>query len=527
MLNIRKRRNIINFDESDFRSECMKKQEIIVSIEIREHYQVSLENRKSLIIIEMINAVEEFLFSLMIIIQRQDLMISWFDDDNELLENTYVMFFESEFISDKIALKFLKHYIKNSNDVDSDATEWKLMLMNNHESHIIFEFIALTNENHIRSFSLISHFTHCMQSLDVEIFQFYKHWHDQIIQNAVITSFVEYSIEQFLNDLTKIRNNTFKASIIRHVFEKSEMWSISEKQCIKQLKHFNKHVETTKLTLSLLRQTHDLIDIQHELKNQWDFKIADNMQWSDLVREEEFRNFINSTKQIIVNSLFKETELQMWQTTRQKELNRKKFSRKRLRFETDNLRLTKKDAKQAIVAKLQKEKDDEKKRIDAQFMRIWRMKRDEMHTKDVAARKVEKARIKQIKEMTKNHFFIFVELLQFIHDLEIEWKRINEIWLVEQKKKNRKKKSRLEKSVEEEEEDDDDTEFIVDKFDDEEDFISFEDENEKNENVPHAENAKHARHDNLRTNHSIDDEFNPRDFFDDMDDERAFEALYS
>ncbi len=123
MLNIRKRRNIINFDENDFRSECMKKQEIIVFIEIRKHYQINSENRKSLIIIEMINAVEEFFFSLMIIIQRQDLMISWFDDDNELLESTYVMFFESEFISDKIALKFLKHYIKNSDDVDSDATE--------------------------------------------------------------------------------------------------------------------------------------------------------------------------------------------------------------------------------------------------------------------------------------------------------------------------------------------------------------------------------------------------------------------
>jgi hypothetical protein len=54
----------------------MKKQEIIVFIEIREHYQVNFENRKSLIIIEMINAVEEFLFSLMIIIQRQDLMIN-------------------------------------------------------------------------------------------------------------------------------------------------------------------------------------------------------------------------------------------------------------------------------------------------------------------------------------------------------------------------------------------------------------------------------------------------------------------
>jgi hypothetical protein len=122
---------------------------------------------------------------------------------------------------------------------------------------------------------------------------------------------VEYSIEQFLNDLTKIRNHTFKASTIRHAFEKSGMWSISEKQCIKQLKHFNKHVETTKLTLSLLRQTRDLTDIQHELKNQWDLKIVDNMQWSDPVREEEFRDFISSTKQMIVNSLFKETELQM------------------------------------------------------------------------------------------------------------------------------------------------------------------------------------------------------------------------
>ncbi len=113
--------------------------------------------------------------------------------------------------------------------------------------------------------------------------------------------------------------------------------------------------------------------------------------------------------------------------------------------------------------------------------------------------------------------------MQLIHDSEVEWKRINETWLIEQEKKDRKKKPRLEKSIEEEEDDDDDTEFIVDKFGDEEDFIPFEDENE-GEN---AENAGHAKHDNLRTNHSIDDEFNSGDFFDDMDDEPAFEALYS
>jgi hypothetical protein len=48
------------------------------------------------------------------------------------------------------------------------------------------------------------------------------------------------------------------------------------------------------------------------------------------------------------------------------------------------------------------------------------MKRDDVHAKDVIARKTEKARIKQIKEMTKSCLFISVELLQLIHDFEIE-----------------------------------------------------------------------------------------------------------
>jgi hypothetical protein len=53
----------------------------------------------------------------------------------------------------------------------------------------------------------------------------------------------------------------------------------------------------------------------------------------------------------------------------------------------------------------------------------------------------------------------------------------------------------------------------------------------ESENALHAKNARHAKHDNLHdnshTNHSIDDEFNPRDFFDEMNDEDAFETLYN
>ncbi len=46
--------------------------------------------------------------------------------------------------------------------------------MNNHDSYRISEFIKLINENYIRSFSFILHLTHCMQSLNVRIFQSYE-----------------------------------------------------------------------------------------------------------------------------------------------------------------------------------------------------------------------------------------------------------------------------------------------------------------------------------------------------------------
>ncbi len=119
-LNIRKRRNILNFDEVGFRTGCLKSQEIIVPIEIRKHYQISSDNRKSMIIIEMINAAGEYPPPLMIIIQGQDIMASWFDEG--LSEGTYVVPSESGFTSDKIALEFLKHYIKHS-DAGPDAAE--------------------------------------------------------------------------------------------------------------------------------------------------------------------------------------------------------------------------------------------------------------------------------------------------------------------------------------------------------------------------------------------------------------------
>ena len=65
-----------------------------------------------------------------------------------------------------------------------------------------------------------------MQPLDVAVFQPYKHWHDDAIQEAMAEFHLEYSMVRFCEDLTKIRNHTFKKSTIKSAFEKSGMFPI-------------------------------------------------------------------------------------------------------------------------------------------------------------------------------------------------------------------------------------------------------------------------------------------------------------
>jgi hypothetical protein len=48
------------------------------------------------------------------------------------------------------------------------------------------------------------------------------------------------------------------------------------------------------------------------------------------------------------------------------------------------------------------------------------MKRDEMHAKEIIARKNEKALIKQMKKMKKQSVFIFMKLMTSIADFEAE-----------------------------------------------------------------------------------------------------------
>ena len=62
-LNIKKKRNIVNFDEQKIRIDCIKRQKILMFDDIAEFYFLNFENKQFMIIFEFINATKKnFIF---------------------------------------------------------------------------------------------------------------------------------------------------------------------------------------------------------------------------------------------------------------------------------------------------------------------------------------------------------------------------------------------------------------------------------------------------------------------------------
>ena len=479
----------------------MKRQKILMLLDVAEFYSLNSENKQFIIIFENINAAEEYFLFFMLIIQNQKLMKTWFSDC--LSEDIKILISKNGFISNKITLEYLQHYIDNSNVGRND--DWKLMFMNNYENYITSEFILLIDKHRIRSYFFIFHLTHCMQSLNVIIFQQYKHSHDVIIQNAMIEFNVEYFLIRFCQNLIQIQNNTFKKIFIQMIFRKSDMYFIDAFQCIVQFRKFVSDVQTknrkNEESFSVSFSNFVLFRIQFQtLKkveyglDQWKLKIDAVMQWNDSVREEELNQYVSHTRQMIAESQFKDDELFFYQKRRHDELMQRATFRKRLKPTFEGMGITKKNALAAIAEKRRKKNELIKKKEHNNFMRMWRMKRDDLLTKDIIAQKKKKARLKKVKDYTKRKIQMSDENTIPIIDSEMEWKTSNSTWLAEKVRKT-KTKSKHQISINEK----NDVDFIIDIQNDSklrnemmrnDDFVTFE-KTDSDENVQrHLEKKK-------------------------------------
>ena len=131
------------------------------------------------------------------------------------------MLSKSGFTNDELALRYLRHFIQHTSAGPDQAP--KLLLMDNHRSHLTAEFVNLARQNNIVPFTFPAHLTHCMQPCDVKLFLAIKHWHSKAIQYALESLDFDYTIASFLQDLPEIRSQTMKKTTIKHAFKKAGM----------------------------------------------------------------------------------------------------------------------------------------------------------------------------------------------------------------------------------------------------------------------------------------------------------------
>jgi hypothetical protein len=224
-------KDIYNFDETGFRVGCARGTEVLVPTEVREVcidlisgytilantlqlYSLSPENRKSITLIESINASGDNLLPPVLIIEGKWHMDSWYRE--KLKAGERVLLSETGFTSDDLGLIYLEHFIQHTGATPGGP--FILLLMDNHGSHRTPQFILLAYQHNIILFSFPAHMSHCMQPLDVGCFQTEKHWHTKAIEYTLDNLDFDYSIASFLRDLPEIRAKTFQKSIIRDAF---------------------------------------------------------------------------------------------------------------------------------------------------------------------------------------------------------------------------------------------------------------------------------------------------------------------
>ena len=146
-------------------------------IDLDKIYSLSPEDRRSLTITETITADGSKPIPPVIIIQGRHHMESWYRGN--LKGGELVLLSEKGFTNNDLTLRWLRHYIQHKQCTPNSP--YRLLLMDNHESHRTPEFILLACQHNIILYPFPPHMTHCMQPLDVGVFHPYKYWHNKAI----------------------------------------------------------------------------------------------------------------------------------------------------------------------------------------------------------------------------------------------------------------------------------------------------------------------------------------------------------
>ncbi len=213
-----------NFDEIDYRMSIARFDWVVTVDSNRRIYFKNSNNRESLTNIECISEEGKNISSMLIMTEVQ-LLTPHFN--NDLDDDVLITISDTGYSNDWISLRWLKHFDRFSQKHQKGA--WRMLVMNDYESHHTREFLSYCENHKIIPFDLPSHTTHLLQPLDVCVFQSLKHWHSKAINRAVQMSDEIFSKVEFLTAFNEFRTKVFKESTIRSAWKHTDLISFDSK----------------------------------------------------------------------------------------------------------------------------------------------------------------------------------------------------------------------------------------------------------------------------------------------------------
>ncbi len=219
-------------NESDFRIEVERDHLVITLIKKKSLHAIDSRVRNLVSDVKMINAEREKI-SLMLIIFEINILNKWMQE-NDLNDDLLLATTEFEYSNDEKIFDWLKHFDFHSQKTQVEAH--RLLIMNNYEFHLTYEFLQYVDFHNIMIFILSSHSTHVTQSLNVKIFQLMKHYHSKMIDETIRLKSMSFNKQNFLAFFISLRVKIFTESNIQSTFKQTELVSYSSKVMLKKVR---------------------------------------------------------------------------------------------------------------------------------------------------------------------------------------------------------------------------------------------------------------------------------------------------
>ena len=207
--------DVYNFDETGFHIGIGRDQWIITRDPNRQAYLASSSNPELVSVCETISANGTVLPPIIIVpgaIHQEAWYMATSIPDKYLIITS-----ESGYNSDDLTLKWIAHFERFTSE--QQVGGYRLVLLNGFGSHCTKQFIDYCDSHMIIVFSLPPHSYHLLQSLNVVLFQLFKHYHAEAVQAGSRMGCGDFNNCEFLDQIHCIRQHTFKLTTGRSAFQ--------------------------------------------------------------------------------------------------------------------------------------------------------------------------------------------------------------------------------------------------------------------------------------------------------------------